>query len=75
MKKMITIGLLFLTGCAYSIKDVDVAKVKPEDVRTCTSAYSTCAAGGPVIGSKYETLRACKESYEICINSYRIVAK
>lgn len=58
-----------LTGCAYSIKDVDTSKAEPACVRQCTSSYSACVSGGPSIGFKTETLRACGEAYSICISS------
>lgn len=58
-----------LTGCAYSITDVDVSKSDPVCVRQCTTAYSSCVSGGPQIGFKTETLRACRESYAVCVQT------
>lgn len=71
MNKTLFIIMLSFTlfGCAYSIKDVDTSKAKPECVRECTASYSSCVSQGNQIGFKTETLRACKEAYEICINS------
>lgn len=58
-----------LTGCAYSIKDVDTSKAEPSCVRQCTTSYSSCVSGGPSIGFKTETLRACGEGYSVCIST------
>ena len=58
-----------LAGCSYSIKDIDVSKADPSCTRQCTTTYSQCVSGGPSVGFKTETLRACKEAYEICISS------
>lgn len=69
MKYLSIIALLALTNCAYSIKEVDTSKADPGCVRQCSQSYSSCASSGPVIGFKTETLRACKEAYEICINT------
>jgi hypothetical protein len=66
------IGLAALTlmaACAYSIKDIDVTKVQPDCARQCTVTYSSCIQGGPIIGSKMETLRACREAYAACIQT------
>ena len=60
---------LSLVGCAYSIKEVDVSKASPPCVRECSASYSSCVSQGNQIGFKTETLRACKESYEICISA------
>jgi hypothetical protein len=68
MKKLILMAL-FLSGCTYSIKEVNTSKADPEGVRQCLAQYNLCTQGGPVVGFKTETYRACKESYEICINS------
>jgi hypothetical protein len=71
MKNRITMVLcLFISeGCAYSIKDIDVTKVQPDCARQCTVTYSSCIQGGPIIGSKMETLRACREAYAACIQT------
>ena len=55
-------------SCAYSIKEVDISKAKPSCVKECTASYSSCVSQGNQVGFKTETLRACKESYEICIS-------
>lgn len=57
-----------LASCSYSIKDVDVSKAEPSCVKECTQSYSPCVSQGNQIGFKTETLRACKEAYEICIS-------
>lgn len=71
MAKFIILLLMSLSlfGCAYSIKEVDVSKAKPSCVRECTASYSSCASQGSQVGFKTETLRACKEAYEICISA------
>lgn len=72
---MIKILILYLlivisiAGCSYSIKDIDVSKVEPSCTRECTATYSQCVSAGPSVGFKTETLRACKEAYEICIST------
>lgn len=58
-----------LSSCAYSIKDIDVTKVQPECARHCTETYSSCIQGGPIIGSKMETLRACREAFAACVQT------
>jgi hypothetical protein len=63
------LGLLFLVGCAYSIADIDVSKSEPVCVRQCTTTYSACVSGGNQVGFKTETLRACQESYKVCIQT------
>ena len=70
MKRMLLIlGLVTLSGCAYSIAEIDISKSEPICARQCTTTYSQCVQGGPVIGSKMETLRACKEGFEMCIKT------
>ena len=64
---MVTTGLL--AGCAYSIADIDVSKSEPSCVRQCSTAYSSCVSGGNQVGFKTETLRACQESYKVCIQT------
>ncbi len=66
---VLILGAVALTGCAYSIKDIDVTKVEPECGRQCTTTYSSCVQGGPIIGSKMETLRACREAYAACVQT------
>ena len=70
MKRLfaLSISILILTGCAYSIKDIDVSNSDPECVRECTGTYSSCVSEGNQVGFKTETLRACQEAYEICIS-------
>lgn len=65
----ILIGLLVLTSCAYSISEIDISKSDPSCVRQCAVAYSSCVSGGNQIGFKTETLRACQESYKVCIQT------
>lgn len=69
--RYLALGLitLWLTGCAYSIKDIDTSKADPVCVRQCTGSYSSCVSGGPSIGFKTETLRACGEAYSVCISA------
>lgn len=66
MRKLFLCLLLPLAGCAYSVTDIDVSQAEPSCVRQCTVPYSSCASGGPAIGFKTETLRACRESFAIC---------
>ena len=58
-----------LAGCAYSIKDINVNNINPECVRECSKNYSSCISQGNQVGFKTETLRACKESYQVCIQT------
>ncbi len=69
MKKRVlyVLGAVLVSGCAYSIKDVDVSKAAPACVRECTAPYSACVSGGPSVGFKTETLRACSDAYAVCI--------
>jgi hypothetical protein len=60
---------LALSGCAYSIAEIDVSNAEPSCVRQCAETYSTCVSGGPSVGAKTETLRACREAYSICIST------
>lgn len=55
-----------LSGCSYSIKDIDVSNSEPACVRQCTVSYSSCVSQGNQVGFKTETLRACREAYLIC---------
>jgi len=68
MKILSIIALLALTGCAYSIKEVNTDGREPECVRECTKAYSGCVSA-PQIGFKTETLRACRDSYSVCVDT------
>ena len=70
MKGKITLTLvILLSGCAYSIKDIDVNEFEPECVRECSKSYSSCASQGNQVGFKTETLRACQESYQVCVQT------
>jgi hypothetical protein len=60
---------LVLSGCAYSIAEIDVSNTEPTCVRQCAETYSKCVSGGPSVGAKTETLRACREAYSICIST------
>ena len=69
MKRTLLSFLLFvslLVGCAYSIHDIDVSKIDQVCTRECTKSYSQCVSGGPSVGAKTETLRACRESFQVC---------
>jgi len=63
------LGFLLLSGCSYSILDIDVSKTEPNCARQCTETYSSCVSGGNQVGFKTETLRACKEAYSVCIKT------
>ena len=63
------VAITLLSGCAYSISDIDVSKTEPNCARQCTANYSSCVSGGPQIGFKTETLRACKEAYSVCVQT------
>ncbi len=65
----ISICTFALTGCAYSISDISVSNLEPSCVRECAATYSSCVSRGQQIGSKMETLRACKEAYSVCVNT------
>jgi putative lipase involved disintegration of autophagic bodies len=70
MKTLLTLIIIFsLSGCAYSISDINTANSDPVCVRECAATYSSCVSGGPQIGAKTETLRACRESYSVCIST------
>ena len=62
-------SIIYLSGCAYSIKDIDVSGLEPECVRACSTSYSSCVSQGNQVGFKKETLRACQESYVVCTNT------
>lgn len=68
---LLVFNIFVISGCAYSIKEVDVSNSDQSCVRDCSKSYSRCVSGGPSVGAKTETLRACKESFEICINTCR----
>lgn len=64
-----SVSIFILSGCAYSISDIDVSKSEPSCVRQCSTTYSACVSGGNQVGFKTETLRACQESYKVCIQT------
>lgn len=66
---LVTLAIFTLSGCAYSIAEIDVSKYEPGCVRECSKSYSPCVSQGNQIGLKTETLRACKEAYVICTNT------
>jgi hypothetical protein len=68
-KRVGAIITLLLSGCAYSIADIDLSNTQPVCARQCTSTYSHCVSDGPSIGVKTETLRACKEAYVACVST------
>jgi hypothetical protein len=68
-KLSIAVIVLAISGCAYSISDIDVSNSEPSCVRQCAETYSGCVSGGPSVGAKTETLRACREAYSICIST------
>lgn len=71
MRVILILGASFiwLLGCAYSIKDIDVSGLEKSCVRECSMSYSSCVSQGNQVGFKTETLRACQESYVICTNA------
>jgi hypothetical protein len=70
MKLLITtLSTFVLFGCAYSITDIDISKSEPSCVRQCSTSYSSCVSQGNQIGFKTETLRACRESYAVCVQT------
>lgn len=72
MNKLIYVLLLAIVtivGCAYSITDIDISKSEPACVRQCSTSYSSCVSQGNQIGFKTETLRACRESYAVCVQT------
>ena len=40
------------SGCAYSIKDIDVSDLEPSCVRECSTSYSSCVSQGNQVGFK-----------------------
>jgi len=61
--------VLGISGCAYSISEIDVSNYEPTCVRECSISYSDCVSKGPSVGLKTETLRACREAYVVCTNT------
>jgi hypothetical protein len=66
---LLVLSVMALSACAYSISDIDVSKFEPACVRQCSTTYSACVSGGNQVGFKTETLRACQESYKVCVNT------
>ncbi len=66
---LLTLSLFIVVGCAYSITDIDISKSEPVCVRQCSANYSSCVSQGNQIGFKTETLRACRESYAVCVQT------
>jgi uncharacterized lipoprotein YajG len=44
--------ITILSGCAYSINEIDVTKTDPICTRQCTATYSSCVSGGNQVGLK-----------------------
>lgn len=65
----LTLTIFLIVGCAYSITDIDISKSEPICVRQCSANYSSCVSQGNQIGFKTETLRACRESYAVCVQT------
>lgn len=66
---LLTCTFLNFTLRNYSITDIDVSKSEPVCVRQCSANYSSCVSQGNQIGFKTETLRACRESYAVCVQT------
>ena len=66
---LLFLDALLISGCAYSITDIDVSKSEPTCVRQCSTNYSSCVSQGNQIGFKTETLRACREAYAVCVQT------
>ncbi len=69
MKYILIMITILLSGCSYSISDINVDNKDKSCVRECSKSYSSCVSQGNQIGFKTETLRACKESYVVCTNT------
>ena len=69
MKKLIYLFIIAISGCAYSISKIDITKIESNCARECIKSYSQCVSGGPSVGAKTETLRACREGYQACIQT------
>jgi hypothetical protein len=70
MKRLLfLLSFVTLTGCAYSIAEIDTSKAEPNCIRQCAGTYSQCVSSGPSFGAKTETLRACRESYSVCVST------
>jgi len=65
----ITLLILSIQGCSYSITDIDVKHKESSCVRECTKSYSSAISQGNQIGFKTETLRAARDAYSICIST------
>ena len=69
MKYILLFIFIIFSGCAYSISEIDITKTESTCARDCIKIYSQCISGGPSVGAKTETLRACKEAYQLCIQT------
>jgi hypothetical protein len=70
LKRLLLLAFtVLLSGCAYSINDIDVTKTDPICTRQCTATYSSCVSGGNQVGFKTETLRACREAFAACVQT------
>lgn len=61
------LSIMYLTGCAASITDIDVSGKDPLCVRECASKHSQCSTGislSPIVLS-----HQCRDGYEICIKT------
>lgn len=70
---LLVVALLVLGGCAYRISEIPTAHLEPDCVRQCSQSYSDCVSRGNQVGFKTETLRACRDSYEICVNTCEVM--
>lgn len=68
-KSLLVFAPTLLSACAYSITDIDITKSEPVCVRQCSTSYSSCVSQGNQVGFKTETLRACRESYAVCVQT------
>lgn len=56
-------------GCTYPISEVDVSDAEPTCVRECTKSYSECIQAAPAVGSPDMVLKACRESFKVCVDT------
>lgn len=66
---LVLVAVVALSACSYSIKDVNVNGKEPACVRQCSGSYSSCVSQGPSVGFQTETLRACRDAYEVCTST------
>lgn len=70
MRKILAfICCMFLIGCTYPISEVDVSKAEKSCVRECTKSYSECVQAAPSIGTPDSILKACRESFRVCVDT------